>query len=568
MTIWRALGLVLIFAATGAAAEAAPRPINYVATPVIASGHMQALQLDMEFQAGSANQTVLELPDEWAAAKQLWRHIDGLTVTGARLVTDSGSKRVLAHAPRARIHVRYKLTLSATDPDVHHPVGEPTVRPDWFLAYGHAVFAKPQGAERTPARFRWGSRPDGWTLASDLEHGRGRVLDLDKLTESVLVGAREAVEIKRPLQGANLRVVVLDKWPFEPAAFVDSVARVMAADNAVWRDAGREFLIAITPLRTSGGVVSAHGSGFGDAFSIEGSTNADLTKNLHLLAHEYMHTWIPLEVGGFPAKDEARDYWLSEGFTDFYAARALLRAGLWSLEDMAGRYSEVLLRYAGSPARNLTADEVLAKFWTDRDAQQSPYDRGLLLAVIWDREVRRASSGRASLDDVVRRQRQMARDEAGQTAATLFPRAFKATTPNLDPTGAIERHVLRGETVVLPSDTFDGCLVVETVTVPAFDFGFDPDASAKTGVISGVDPAGRAYAAGLRDGMKRIRREGGKNGDSRVEIGYRVADAAGVERVIRWRPEGRTTTTFQEISVAADLTSPRRAACTRLLSGS
>lgn len=141
----------------------------------------------------------------------------------------------------------------------------------------------------------------------------------------------------------------------------------------------------------------------------------DLTKDPHFLAHEYMHSWIPNQVGGLPLQDEARDYWFSEGFTEFYASRALLASGIRSLEDFVARYNEVLTRYAGSPARNFTADQVMAVFWTNPDAQQSPYDRSRLLALRWDRAVRVASAGKLSLDDVLRRQRDAVR--AGAKAA-------------------------------------------------------------------------------------------------------------------------------------------------------
>ncbi|MDO8801180.1 hypothetical protein [Phenylobacterium sp.] len=152
----------------------------------------------------------------------------------------------------------------------------------------------------------------------------------------------------------------------------------------------------------------------------------DLTKDPHFLAHEYMHSWIPNQVGGLPLQDEARDYWFSEGFTEFYASRALLASGIWSLEDFVARYNEVLTRYAGSPARNFTADQVMAEFWTNPDAQQSPYDRGRLLALRWDRAVRVASAGKLSLDDVLRRQRDAVRAGPKAAGARLEPGVFGA----------------------------------------------------------------------------------------------------------------------------------------------
>lgn len=115
---------------------------------------------------------------------------------------------------------------------------------------------------------------------------------------------------------------------------------------------------------------------------------------------------------------------------------------------------------------------------------------------------------------------------------------------------------------------FGACLTLGSKSVPVFDRGFDGAKSGQTGVISGVDPAGPAYAAGLRDGMKRLGREGGKEGDSRVPIGYRVAGPDGVAKLITYLPAGRATFELQEVSVRPDLSAAQRAACVADLSGS
>ncbi|MBP7650885.1 MAG: M61 family peptidase, partial [Phenylobacterium sp.] len=245
----------------------------------------------------------------------------------------------------------------------------------------------------------------------------------------------------------------------------------------------------------------------------------------------------------------------------------LLASGIWSLEDYAARYNEVLTRYDGSTARNFTADQVMAVFWTNQDAQQSPYDRGRLLALSWDRAVRDASGGRLSLDEVMRRQRDAVRAGMKGYGAALFPGMLRAVAPSLDAAPLIERHVIRGETVRLEPGAFGACLALTDKQVAVFDRGFDGAKSGQTGIISGVDPAGPAYAAGLRDGMKRLGREGGKEGDSRVPIGYRVAGPDGAPRLISYLPAGKATYDLQEVSVRPGLSGEQRAACVADLSG-
>lgn len=559
----------MVFAARGA--FAAQAPVAYRLTPVVDHEALRALAVELRFVGDADGVTDLELPNHWAEGETLWRLVSGLTVDGAQLDPGGNAVRVLRHRSGAPVTVRYEIKVTGrADPGRDHAKGEPVVRPGWFMAHGEGVFAAPAGRQDAPATFAWGARPGGWTLVSDLDHLAGRPGKVAEIIDSVVVGGTEVTGVDAKVAGAPLRVAVIGQWPATPQAITDMAVKIMTAENALWRDTGRPFLITVTPLgNAAGGGHSSTGTGKGDAFAIESTTNVDLTRDPHFLAHEYMHTWLPNQVGGLPKTDEAREYWFSEGFTDFYATRILLASGIWSLEDYVARYNEVLTRYGGSPARNFTADQVMAVFWSNSDAQQSPYDRGRLLALRWDRAVREASGGRLSLDDVMRRQRDLVRaGNTTPTGAALFPGTLEAVVPGLKAGPDLERYVTKGETVRLEDGVFGTCLALSAKSVAVFDRGFDGAKSGQTGMISGVDPAGPAYAAGLRDGMKRLGREGGKEGDSRVPIGYRVAGPDGVAKLITYLPAGRATFELQEVSVRPDLGAAQRGACVADLSGS
>ena len=556
-----------LFATSGA--FAAETPVRYRLTPVVADGALNALAVEMRFEGDADGATDLALPSQWAEGETLWRFVSGLTVDGAQLDPRGDAVRSLRHRPRAPITVGYRVAITgAADPGREHRKGEPVVRPGWFMAHGEALFAAPAGRLAQPATFAWGAQPQGWTLVSDLDHLAGRTGKVSEIIDSVVVGGTKVTRVDAQVGAAPLRVAVIGEWPASAEAVASMAARIMAAENTLWRDAGQPFLITVTPLGgADSGRISSTGTGKSDAFSIEATTNVDVTRDPHFLAHEYMHTWIPNLVGGLPATDEAREYWFSEGFTDFYASRVLLGAGIWSLEDFAARYNEVLTRYHGSPARNLTADQVMAGFWSNQAAQQSPYDRGRLLAASWDRAVRTASGGARSLDHVLHSQRDAVRAGAKGTGATLFPGQLSAAVPGIAVREDLDRHVVRGETVRLQPGAFGACLTLSNATLPVFDRGFDGEASGRTGVITGVDPAGPAYAAGLRDGMKRLGRVGGREGDSQIVIGYRVVGADGAERLIEYRPEGRTSFDLQSVSVIPGLSAQQRATCVADLAG-
>jgi predicted metalloprotease with PDZ domain len=114
---------------------------------------------------------------------------------------------------------------------------------------------------------------------------------------------------------------------------------------------------------------------------------------------------------------------------------------------------------------------------------------------------------------------------------------------------------------------FGDCATVETIDAPVFERGFDTAATgSRDGFVAGVDPRGAAYAAGLRNGMRILRREGGKLGDPATPVTYHVEDH-GVQKAITWLPAGRAHVSEQRIVLASDMSPEKRARCTRVMAG-
>jgi predicted metalloprotease with PDZ domain len=290
----------------------------------------------------------------------------------------------------------------------------------------------------------------------------------------------------------------------------------------------------------------------------------------HILAHEHQHTWLPTRVGGVRiGPDEPLDYWLSEGFTDFYTLRLLLRSGAYSLNDFVDDYNRILRAYAASPARDVPDRVIAARFWDDRAVADLPYQRGLLLAALWDDHLRRMSHGTRDLDNVVLKMKDDADAHKTWTrhGAPANLEAVYAQLGGGDLSSDVARFVDKGATVVLPADMFGDCATVETVNGPVFDHGFDTAATGdRNGLVTGVDPRGPAYAAGLRNGMRVIKHEGGQQGDPTTPESYRVDDH-GVVRAISWLPAGRTHLPEQQIVLARNMSPQKRALCTRIMAG-
>lgn len=522
-------------------AARSPEPIVYT----LSAAPGRTLQVEIRLRGDADGETEIDLPDHWAGTTELWRGVSGFQVEGGTF-SGTGGTRIVRHLPNAPLVIRYRVSSGGAEADNAGEKARPIVEANWFFFHGEGVFAVPAGREKAPVRFRWDSIPAGWKVASDLDHIAARDGTLDELVESTGIGGPDVTIVTRAVAGVPLRVAIRGAWDFAPADLADRVARIMAAEHRFWRDPPHPFIVVMAPFPPlAGGGISYTGTGRGDGFSILSTPGFELKQATRTLAHEYMHHWDPVLLGNLPAEKEGREYWFSEGFDDYLTTRVLLGSGLWSLSDWLADKNEVLLRYDTSPARSATGSEIAEKFWKEEPFERISYDRGHLLALLLDARVRAATSGRRNLDDVVRVQRRLVRP-GGPTAGALLAVAVREVA-GIDVRPELRRHAVDGEPFLLSQSDLPLCLRVKTETRHGFTRGFDAEATAAAGMsIRGTDPSGPAYAAGIRDGMKLIKRETGTIGDSSREIAYRVADAQG-EHVIRYLPAARETFEVQQL---------------------
>jgi predicted metalloprotease with PDZ domain len=544
-------------------------------TPILQDGALQHLQVEMRFAGDADGVTRLALSD-WGREPNPWAKVAGFDAGAAEVVQDGPRVRVMRHRPGAPLSVRYRvISAHAEDPrpETLETVFRPVIRPGWFAVYGETVFASVEGRSERPARFRWGAAPKGWRLLSDLDHAGPRTVN--ETANSFLMGAPDIRVVERTVRGGPLRVAFRGRFAFEDAAFVDQVVRVAEIQRRFWRDEDEAFLIAMLALprfKDDPTGSSTNGTGRGEAYVMWGTPNIELDMLTRVLAHEQLHTWIARKLGEQSDAEETSGKWFAEGFADFYADRTLLAGGVWSLEPFVAHYNELLARYAASPARAAPAAEVAVKYWSNNAYQQAVgYDRGMLFAALLDHDLRTRSGGRLDLDDVMLAQKARAATdpEARRTrfAVDLFPIVWRETT-GYPVDDLLARHIVRGEPILLPADLFGDCARVETAERPDFHRGFDLEATQKAGgVITGVRTDGPAYAAGMRDGMKLVKREPGGVNDPAVQIGYHVLDG-GTERLIRYLPAGRERLEVQRVVLTEGMNAARRAACARRMSGS
>jgi predicted metalloprotease with PDZ domain len=553
-------------------AHATPDPtISYELAPEMEGGAITALDVTIRFRADASGMTTIDWVENWAGEDRLGQWARDIRIEGATSVASAPKGgRIVHSAPGAALVMRYRIVSAYdTDPSVtDSKQAQPVVRPGWFYAVGEVLYARPAGRDDEPASFTW-KGPKDIGFASDTEHVvglGGHRRTVGDIVESIAIGGRDLSVASTTLHGAPVRVAHIGRFGFDIQAFDKLALQVVGVERDFWRERNAgPFLITAIPLTPVPGRMSYGGTGRTDAFATWIDRDAELPGLAWLLAHKYFHSWNARQLGRFPEKAEAEAYWMSEGFTDFYARRLMLRAGIWTPEKFAADWNEMLRAYAVSPFRATGNVETAARFWGGgQEAEKIPYQRGAMLAALWDRQLR--ARGLGDLDTVLCAQRDRTRAASG---APYLTTAFTAeiARAGLDVRPDVDRYLTKGEPLFLPEDTFGRCAKLMTVDLPEFERGWDSTATAKGGnILTGVDPASNAYAAGLRDGMKFLRRSGGEPGNSAIDYVIEVQDGANRCNVTS-RPAGRKTIRTQQIVLDAAGLAAEPETCKAALAG-
>src|SRR6185295_9455739 len=139
---------------------------------------------------------------------------------------------------------------------------------------------------------------------------------------------------------------------------------------------------------------------------------------LSLVAHEFFHLWNvkrirPDALGPFDYGNEnyTKSLWVAEGLTDYYARLVLRRANLVSDQEFLKEQARAFQALQNTPGRLvMSAEEASFDAWikyyrqdeNSVNSQVDYYDKGAILGLLLDLEIRKQSQGTKSLDDVMR----------------------------------------------------------------------------------------------------------------------------------------------------------------------
>jgi len=404
--------------------SAAAPEIAYVVSMPRPHTHLFEVETSLRYRGAAPASLDLVLP-VWTPGsylvREFARHVQGFAAQdgGGRSLAwtkvDKNTWRVETGGGR-EVRVRYavyanELTVRTSELNDRHAF--------WNNAN---LLMYPDGHLAAPSTLR--VEPFGdWKIATGLPSAAGarstfRAENFDVLYDSpFLAGNLKTLTFE--VKGVPHRLVVEGEGHYDAPRLRADVQRVVEATVALMGDVPYRDYTFLLMLGEKGGGGLEHANSTALTWRRFGlSTAEDLRSFYTLVAHEYFHLWNvkrirPDALGPFDYTREnyTRLLWVAEGLTSYYENVLVRRAGLMTdrqyLETMA-REIQTLQQTPGrlvQSAEEGSFDAWIKYYRPDENTINSAvsyYDKGAILGLLLDLEIRRRSGGARSLDDVMR----------------------------------------------------------------------------------------------------------------------------------------------------------------------
>ena len=280
--------------------------------------------------------------------------------------------------------------------------------------------------------------PDVWKVATGLPAVLGQKNTFRAENFDILYDSPFEVSNFKTLvfnvKGVAHRIVIDGEGNYDPERMRRDVQKIVETESDLMGEIPYHDYTFILHLRGGGGLEHLNSAALGyprfgfriaegdratsSAPNATGANPPDYRGFLSLVAHEFFHLWNvkrirPDALGPFDYTQEnyTKMLWVAEGITDYYADVALRRAGLISESEYLMAAARAMQALQDTPGRlEQSAEESSFDAWikyyrqdeNSSNSQVSYYEKGALLGLLLDLEIRKRSGGAKSLDDVMR----------------------------------------------------------------------------------------------------------------------------------------------------------------------
>ena len=484
--------------------------IQYTISP-FRLNEVPMLHVNLKFDAIDKDEEtkLLFLNDSWGE-KELHNVIENISPVDERFVIEMNKDSgwvVVKHPKNSKsIEINYTIKQDFEGELTSKKMYRPIIQEDYFHIFSHSFFMLPldyirAGDQKFNVTIAWKNFPENYRIVNTFGHG-DRSQSISNTSEeefmsSVFLGG-DYRSYTIPIQNNEVVFSLRDRWTaFEDSTLVTILNKTITAQRDFWNDHSQPyFSVNLTPTAEIHGS-SFQGTGLNNAFNCSASNNDNLELDglIYLFNHELQHNWIGHVIKN---KDEEKQYWFSEGFTDYFTFKNIAKYKLNGLDEdyLIDELNSIIKALYTSPVKEAPNNAInYENFWSSRDYEKLPYRRGALFAFYLDHKIRKDSKEEASLDNLMLAIKEDAL--AGQKLDHIYFVEKANSYLDQDFTPFFKAHIEDGNLMDLKSIFNEFGLEYET-RAEVFDQGFEIDKT--TNKVAVIDQSSNIYLAGLRQG--------------------------------------------------------------------
>jgi predicted metalloprotease with PDZ domain len=498
-----------------------PRPVQIRFTaPRIAGGPLKVIT---RFQANSKDHTLLGAQHSWAGTSNEHNYFDikAYSDNGERMLLSKTAKkqwRVNSHIGQwIEIHYSIAPNKNAKNSNTQYRA---ILNKDLFHAIGQLFLVLPDDkmTDLLNVNVQWQDfEAINWqtvqAVAGNSQQDKYEILSKSALLSSVFMAGD--IQLHQTLTPYGVIKIAMQKnnWHFKGEEFASLARQIVQSEREFFgveiNPEAEPFLISLVEVEKDLNGISIGGTSLHNSFAMFASPSAKLmqtdfsepnTTIGFVLAHEMMHQWIGHGVKT-SEKPEALGYWFTEGFTDYFSLQVLYKRQLITLDNYVEMMNSFLRNYWLNPKRNISNQNIASGFWTNKNIERLPYQRGFLIAMLSDQKMRLVNDSR--LRDMLQKMLDHSDGVANHTAVSNRSLLFNIQNRVGEALGKhLKNVVYNGKTINLKDQVLSPCLKFVNTPMGDYDPGFDLDKSELKKRISGLNQKSDAYKAGLRNGQE------------------------------------------------------------------
>jgi predicted metalloprotease with PDZ domain len=322
---------------------------------------------------------------------------------------ENSSKIIIRTTPNIRHKIRYQIKQDYKGLPLNEKRYRPIIDSSYFHVLGMRLFMVPERvfpSDSIKAKIKINFLPKYTKGIFHSSFGENYNQTVDVVREDLYASFFIGGDFRRytfTLEGDTVNFLTRGIWKsFTDQDIFQLLKETITSQNKFWNDPrSSDFSVSLLP--TYENWYSVGGSGFSTSFISFASNNEKVTFNhmRWLYNHELLHKWIGRTILN---ENEVKQYWFSEGFTDYYSYKLQLKNNYLSIEEYITILNkEVIIPHYQDPVKNTPNSQLtFQKYWSNyAKYQKLPYRRGLLYAFLIDNQIKKASNYTKSLDSVM-----------------------------------------------------------------------------------------------------------------------------------------------------------------------